>query len=54
MKHLSSIPTQTEVMENGIDLGEMNAKLLEKVEELSLYVIAQEKRIKELEKNLAQ
>jgi hypothetical protein len=53
-KHLPGMPTETEVMENGIDLGEMNAKLLEKVEELSLYVIAQEKRIKELEKNLAQ
>ena len=53
-KHLPGIPTQAEVAKNGIDLGEMNKKLLEKVEELSLYVIEQEKRIKNLEKQLKQ
>jgi len=53
-KHLPGIPTEAEVMENGLDLGEMNKKLLEKVEELSLYIIEQEKRIKNLEKQLKQ
>ncbi len=43
------ISTQAEVLENGLDLGEMNKKLLEKVEELSLYIIEQEKRIEALE-----
>ncbi|WP_157494176.1 tail fiber protein [Fulvivirga imtechensis] len=38
-KHLPGIPTAKEVEENGVNLGEMNAKLLEKVEELTLYVI---------------
>ena len=38
-QHLPNIPTETEVKENGINLGEMNAKLLEKIEELTLYVI---------------
>lgn len=37
--HLPNIPTESEVKENGINLGEMNAKLLEKIEELTLYVI---------------
>ncbi len=37
--HLPGIPTAEEVAENGIKLGEMNAKLLEKVEELTLYLI---------------
>lgn len=38
--HLPNIPSAQEVKENGgIDLGEMNAKLLEKIEELTLYVI---------------
>ncbi len=48
--HLPEIPTAKEVEENGISLGEMNAKLLQKIEELTLYTIEQEKRIKELEK----
>ncbi len=37
--HLPGIPTAEEVAENGIKLGEMNAKLLEKIEELTLYLI---------------
>ncbi len=45
-KHLPEIPSEKEVMENGIDLGKMNALLLRKVEELTLYVIELEKRIK--------
>ncbi|MBL4651601.1 MAG: hypothetical protein JKY53_01885 [Flavobacteriales bacterium] len=48
-KHLPEIPSEKEVLENGIDLGEMNALLLKKIEELTLYMIEQEKRIKVLE-----
>ena len=48
--HLSNIPSAEEVEKNGVELGEMNKKLLEKIEELTLYTIEQEKRIKELEK----
>ncbi len=51
-KHLPGIPTEEEVAENGVDLGEMNKKLLQKVEELSLYIIEQEKRITNLENQL--
>ena len=47
--HLKDIPSAKEVEENGIYLGEMNSKLLQKIEELTLYTIAQEKKIKELE-----
>jgi hypothetical protein len=36
--------------ENGVDLGEMNMVLLKKIEELTLYILQQEKRIQELEK----
>ncbi|WP_299189856.1 hypothetical protein [uncultured Aquimarina sp.] len=50
--HLINIPSAAEVAENGIQLGEMNAKLLEKIEELTLYTIEQEKRIKSLEEKL--
>ena len=41
--HLPEIPNETEVTENGINLGEMNAKLLQKIEELTLYLIEQNK-----------
>lgn len=49
-KHLPEIPTAKEVIEKGIDLGEMNVKLLQKIEELTLHVIEQNKRIEALEK----
>jgi hypothetical protein len=42
--HLPGIPSAEEVKANGIDLGEMNAKLLKKIEELTLHLIASEKR----------
>jgi len=37
---------------NGVDLNAMNGKLLEKIEELTLHMIAQNKRISELEARL--
>ncbi|MNU07544.1 hypothetical protein D3C72_2531870 [compost metagenome] len=43
--HLPGIPSAEEVKANGIDLGEMNAKLLEKVEELTLHLIEKDKEI---------
>jgi hypothetical protein len=56
-KHLPNIPPAAEAEKNGIDLGDMNRRLLEKVEELTLYIIdlnkkigQQEKRIQVLEK----
>jgi len=50
--HLPDIPTAKEVVQNGINLGEMDAKLLQKIEELTLYIIEQNKRIEELENKL--
>lgn len=47
--HLPGIPTEKEVVKNGVNLLEMNIKLLEKVENLTLYIIDQERRIKDLE-----
>lgn len=43
--HLSEIPSALTVKEEGIELGEMNARLLQKIEELTLYAIAQEKAL---------
>lgn len=47
-KHLPEIPTTKEAIENGIELKEMNILLLKKVEELTLYVIQQQKELQEL------
>jgi hypothetical protein len=47
--HLPDIPSENEVKENGVQVGEMNAKLLQKIEELTLYVIDINKRVKSLE-----
>lgn len=47
--HLPEMPSEEEVLENGINLAEMNRLLLEKIEELTLHIIEQEKRISELE-----
>ncbi len=45
--HLPNIPSAEEMVKEGMNLKEMNLKLLEKIEELTLYTIAQEKAIKE-------
>ncbi|WP_330745055.1 cell wall anchor protein [Chryseobacterium sp. CP-77] len=44
--HLPNIPTAQEVLKNGINVAEMNSKLLEKIEELTLYSIEQNKQLK--------
>lgn len=49
--HLPNIPPADEVASNGVQLMEMNVKLLEKIEELTLYIIAMEKRIQTLEED---
>lgn len=46
--HLPNIPSAQEMEENGVRLGEMNMKLLEKIEELTLYVIDLKKEIEQL------
>ncbi|GAB3756378.1 hypothetical protein GCM10028817_26330 [Spirosoma pomorum] len=44
--HLPGVPSATEVMEQGVDVAKMDAKLLEKIEELTLYSIQLEKELK--------
>lgn len=47
-RHLPDIPSAAEVEKEGLDLGEMNKKLLQKVEELTLYLIDMKKEINQL------
>jgi hypothetical protein len=52
-KHLPNVPSAEEMVANGLDVAQTNAKLLEKIEELTLYTIEQnkvnEKQSKEIE-----
>jgi hypothetical protein len=48
-KHLPGIPSAAEVEQGGVSIGDMQARLLAKVEELTLHVIAQEKRMAAVE-----
>jgi len=47
-KHLPEVPSAKEMEKNGVQLGEMNMLLLKKIEELTLYVIEQNKEFKDL------
>ncbi|HRU62247.1 MAG TPA: TMF family protein, partial [Bacteroidia bacterium] len=49
-RHLPGIPTSKDVEEEGIDVASIQGKLLRKIEELHLYIIQLESRIKVLEK----
>jgi len=50
--HLPNIPSEKEIVENGIDVSEMNVKMMEKIEELFLHTIELKEEIDALkEKN---
>ncbi|TRX51198.1 hypothetical protein FNH22_24715 [Fulvivirga sp. M361] len=51
-KHLPEIASEKEMKKNGLLVGEMNIKLLQKIEELTLYLIKQNKEIKELKRKV--
>lgn len=48
-KHLPNVPSAAEMVANNTSVGELNMMLLEKIEELTLYIIQLEKRIADIE-----
>lgn len=46
--HLPNIPKAEDVYKDGLSLGDMNKRLLEKVEELTLYMLKQQDEIEKL------
>ncbi|WP_165605775.1 discoidin domain-containing protein [Flavivirga aquatica] len=52
--HLPNIPSAKQMQQEGIRLKEMNLKLLEKIEELTLYILTQNKKQMQLEKRIEQ
>lgn len=51
-KHLPDVPSAAEVQRDGVDLGNNQTVLLKKIEELTLYIIEQNKRMEMLEKKV--
>ncbi|UYQ91072.1 hypothetical protein MKQ68_13315 [Chitinophaga horti] len=52
--HLPGIPSEAEVQKEGVDLAEINAKLLQKVEEQMLYIIELKREVDELKQRVGQ
>jgi hypothetical protein len=52
--HLPDVPTEATVAKDGLNLGEMNALLLKKVEELTLYLIEKDKQVNSLQSEVGQ
>lgn len=53
-KHLPGVPSAKDVETEGLDVGDTQAILLKKIEELTLYLIEQNKKIEVLEKQMQQ
>lgn len=53
-KHLPEIQSAVEMQQNGVSVNELQFQLLQKVEELTLYIIEQDKQIKELQQKIGE
>lgn len=51
--HLPNVPPANTIKEHGLDVAEVQLKMMEKIEELTLYILQQEQRIQELEASLS-
>jgi hypothetical protein len=49
-KHLPNIPAAADIEQNGLEVGDMQKRMMEKIEELTLYIIGLKKEIDELKK----
>ncbi|WP_148289462.1 hypothetical protein [Fibrella aestuarina] len=52
-QHLPHVPSAEQVVKQGVDAAQLNAKLLEKIEELTLYLIDQKNQINQLKQEVA-
>jgi len=53
-KHLPNVPSAKEIQTNGLQLGDTQKRMMEKIEELTLYMIEANKRIAALEQMIQQ
>ena len=52
-KHLPNIPAASEIESSGLAVGDISRRMMEKIEELTLYIIAQDQRLSKLESDNA-
>ena len=50
--HLPEVPSAKEMTDNGLNIAEINQLLLKKIEELTLYIIEQDERLRIIEEKL--
>jgi hypothetical protein len=50
--HLPDVPSAKTMQEEGVGVAELQTKLLQKVEELTLYIIEQDKKNRQLEERV--
>ncbi len=53
-RHLPGIPTASEIAKNGLPIGEMQKRMMEKIEELTLHLIDQNKRMASQDERIRQ
>ena len=53
-KYLPEIKSAQEMQENGVGINELQTQLLQKTEELTLYILQQEETIQELRQEVEQ
>jgi|688.fasta_scaffold147717_1 hypothetical protein len=53
-KHLPDMPSAKDVEEKGLDIGKMQSALLKKIEELTLYIIKQDKKVEKMQNQINQ
>lgn len=53
-KHLPDIPSEQEIIENGLDVGGMQTLQMQKLEELTLYIIELQKQITDLKQEVTE
>jgi sigma54-dependent transcription regulator len=51
-QHLPDVPSAPEVQKNGLDVGDSQSLLLKKIEELTLYLIAQDKKLEQQQQEI--
>ena len=52
-KHLPNMPSESEVVSNGMNVSQINTTLVEKIEELTLYTISQEEKLQSQDQKIA-
>ena len=53
-KHLPDVPSAKEIQQNGLAVADMQTRMMQKIEELTLYIISQNQQIEQLQQRVTQ